>query len=99
MMNVYNNPNIERLAKVYRVENEPRTIALSPQGPDRAVASDTVKLSSEAVLLHQIRQRLAATPDVRAERVQALKEAIARGEYRVSAEAIADAILRTRNLR
>lgn len=99
MMNIRNNPNVQRLAKVFRAENELRTtIVPSPQEPHRATVTDSVNLSSEAVLLHRIRQRLEETPDVRAERVQALKEAIARGEYRVSGQAIADAMLRTKRL-
>lgn len=93
-MNIYNSPSIQRLARIFQTDNETTAKVRSSRGPAGAPPSDRVDLSSEGMVLHAIQQRLAETPDVRWEKVQALKEAIARGEYRITADKIAAAMLR-----
>ena len=57
--------------------------------------SDTVELTSGAKLLERLEKTLAAMPEIDAGRVEAVKSAIASGDYQIDAEKIADALLRT----
>ena len=66
--------------------------AEAPQG--RAAASDTVELTSGAQLLERLEKSLAGLPDVDSARVAEVKAAIENGEYRIDADAIADAMIR-----
>lgn len=54
-----------------------------------AVAGDKVEISSQSRDLKKIHDILAETPDIRSEKVAALKKAVAEGRYQVSAENIA----------
>ena len=64
----------------------------APQG--RATTSDTVELTSGAKLLERLEKSLAGLPDVDSARVAEVKLAIENGEYRIDADAIADAMIR-----
>ena len=66
--------------------------ARPPQG---AATSDTVELTSGAKLLERLEKTLASLPDIDASRVDAVKTAIASGDYEIDAQKIADALLRT----
>ena len=77
--------------------------ALSTSGArslDRQPASateakgDTVELTSGAKLLERLEKSLATLPDIDADRVEAVKTAIANGDYTIDAEKIADALIR-----
>lgn len=57
-------------------------------------ATDKVELSAQSKDLKKIRDVLAMTPDVRTERVAALKKAIEDGQYKIQAEAVADKMLK-----
>jgi len=60
----------------------------------RATTSDTVELTSGAKLLERLEKSLAGLPDVDSARVAEVKLAIENGEYRIDADAIADAMIR-----
>ena len=62
------------------------------QGP--AATSDTVELTSSAKLLERLEKNLAAAPSIDSARVDAIKQAIADGQYEIDAGAIADAMIR-----
>lgn len=77
--------------------------ALSTGGPQRndgkpsaasTPKSDTVELTSGAKLLERLEKTLASLPDADPARVEAVKTAIASGDYQVDAGRIADALLR-----
>jgi len=93
-MNVFNNPNIQRLSRIFRPEAEPAAKAKPAEPVTRSDPQDSVKLSDEARIWAAFQQKLAETPDLRTDKVEALKKAIAEGRYHVSAEAIVEAILR-----
>ncbi len=93
-MNVYNNPDVQRLAQIYRPGDGIKSKAILSQSVGKPSAGDSVSLSKEAKMLAGIRQRLSETPDIRRERVEALKSAIANGTYHVASGDIADAMLR-----
>lgn len=56
--------------------------------------SDTVDLTSGARLLQRLEKTLAALPEADPARVEAVKTAIASGDYKIDAGKIADALLR-----
>ncbi|OGQ98633.1 MAG: flagellar biosynthesis anti-sigma factor FlgM [Deltaproteobacteria bacterium RIFOXYD12_FULL_55_16] len=58
-----------------------------------AQPADRVVLSAGSLEAQKIRDILAQTPDVRTDRVQALKKEIARGEYQVDSFRLADKML------
>ena len=58
------------------------------------LSGERVEISGKASDLHKIREIVRKTPDVRAEKVELLKEKIASGSYNVSSHEIADKMLR-----
>lgn len=54
---------------------------------------DEISVSFEARLMQEVKDTLKDTPDVRQEKVQELKETIARGEYSVSSQDVAERML------
>lgn len=93
-MNVFNHPSIQRIARVLQTDANAKGKTDSAPGVKKHAPKDSVDLSQEARILAGIRKRLSETPDVRHDKVEALKQAIENGTYRPSAEDIADAILR-----
>lgn len=59
------------------------------------VGSDRVELTSSAKLLERLEKSLASMPELDTTRVDAVRTAIQQGDYRIDAEKIADAILRS----
>lgn len=64
-----------------------------PQGPGRP-PRDRVDLSPAAATVQRLVAEARALPDVRHERVEALRQRIARGAYQVSPEQVAERMLR-----
>lgn len=93
-MNVSNNPDVQRLARVFQPGIEKSSKTAPPRSTGQSKASDSVSLSQEAKMLADIKQRLSETPDIRRDKVEALKNAIANGTYHVASGDIADAMLR-----
>lgn len=60
---------------------------------ERATPHDRVSLSSRAADIEAARQHIASLPDVRADLVEYFRRMVARGDYRVAAVDIAQAIL------
>ena len=56
-------------------------------------SGDTVELTSSAQLLERLERTLASLPEIDRARVDAVKSAIADGEYEIDAGRIADALL------
>jgi negative regulator of flagellin synthesis FlgM len=55
--------------------------------------TDRVELSSNPVDVQKMHEIIQQTPEVRAERIQALKEQIAKGDYSVDPYKVADKLL------
>jgi negative regulator of flagellin synthesis FlgM len=66
-----------------------RTRARSKRGQEGPAPAETHK----ALTTQRLREAIRATPDVRADRVEAVREQIRSGQYRVDAERLADALL------
>lgn len=59
----------------------------------RPASEDTVSLSSESLQAGELRQQLNAIPEVDAEKVAAIKQEIAKGNYPLDPERIADNLM------
>lgn len=59
----------------------------------QAAGSDTVALTSSARLLERVEKSLAGMPELDASRIEAVRSAIERGDYRIDADRIAEALL------
>lgn len=92
-MTVYNNPNVQRLARILRSEPEVKPNAKVAGSPG-SVRSDSVALSFESKVLAAAKRQFEQGPLVRTEKVEAIKKAIAEGTYRIPAEEIAEAMLK-----
>ena len=91
-------PNLQSIANVQSdaVQNTKtsRTQDSSGDSPSNAVGgSDTVHFSSRLAEVQQLTSQLQQVPDIRAERVAALKEKIQQGTYSPDPADVADAIL------
>jgi negative regulator of flagellin synthesis FlgM len=60
----------------------------APQGP-----ADEVSLSSGALTLLEISERLSAQPDLDHKRVEAIREALSQGSYRIDARRVAEGLI------
>ncbi|MFY9270826.1 MAG: flagellar biosynthesis anti-sigma factor FlgM [Candidatus Manganitrophaceae bacterium] len=76
---------------------EKGTVRSSGQSSEKkeGSASDAVEISGEARIYQQLQQQIASVPDIRAERVQTLREKIEAGTYRPSGEEIAEKLIRS----
>lgn len=81
---------VQRIMQIVRAQEPVGRVAPKVGPKPRA---DEVILSEEAQLIRALQQRLAAVPEVRTEKVLALKEAIAKGQYRIPSELVAEKIL------
>ncbi|MEW6426955.1 MAG: flagellar biosynthesis anti-sigma factor FlgM [Thermodesulfobacteriota bacterium] len=72
-----------------------REVGPAAEPSPAAQATDRVELSAGTADAKKIREILQETPEVRAERVQALKERIDRGEYQVDSGKVADKLLKS----
>ncbi|WP_338825204.1 hypothetical protein MHOCP_07460 [Moorella humiferrea] len=55
---------------------------------------DSVQLFAASRLINDLKTRLAGADDIRSDRVEAIRTAVAAGTYKVSAEEVVDAILK-----
>ncbi len=69
------------------------TKAITPQPQAHGVHGPEVKISDEARLYKQASDIAHATPDIRAEKVAALKKAVQSGTYKVDTEKVADRLV------
>jgi len=75
-----------------------KTRETSPTEPTQsgpASGADRVELSSNSVDVQKMHEILQQTPDVRADRVRALKQQIEKGEYTVDSHKVADQMLKS----
>ena len=66
----------------------------SAEAPARPERQDTLRVSDRAAIVSRLVEQTNALPDVRRERVEALRSQVAKGEYNPPAADIAAAILR-----
>ena len=61
---------------------------------DKSMSGVTSELSQDAVRLSSLVNHVKSSPEIREEKVKALRDSISSGTYEVSPEALADAIMR-----
>ena len=67
---------------------------VQPEGKNSLSGEDRVDLSAESKDIKKIHDVLATTPDVRTEKVEALKKLVESGQYEVKSDAVADKMLK-----
>lgn len=65
-------------------------------GAPRPLEADAAVISNRGQLLQHLAEAVRQAPDVRDDRVDALREAVEQGRYRISEREIAEAILASR---
>jgi flagellar biosynthesis anti-sigma factor FlgM len=68
---------------------------ISPEIGKELTASDKVELSDQSKIINKIREVLEMTPEIRSERVMAMKKAIEEGQFHVKTEAVTDQMIKT----
>ena len=81
--------NYGQVANAYKVNKAKKAEPTAKAG----MGNDTVEISSAAKAFQVARTAVASAPDVRADKVAKLKEAIEKGTYSVSAKDIADKLV------
>ncbi|NMA01083.1 MAG: flagellar biosynthesis anti-sigma factor FlgM [Clostridia bacterium] len=66
----------------------------STHKPESIGKKDEMSISNEAQVMSKIMQRVKETPDIREERVNELKQQIKQGTYSVSADNVAEKLLK-----
>ena len=79
--------------KTEKVQVKKTEGSAAAQADSTALPTDRVVLSAGSLDVQKVRDILEQTPEVRADRVQALKEEIARGEYQVDPHRLADKMM------
>ncbi len=67
---------------------------VKPEGMNTFPSEDGLDHSAESKDIEKMHDVLAATPDVRTEKVEALKKLVESGQYRVKSDALADKMLK-----
>ena len=82
------------LAATAAVGARSATAGTGPAKPvDAVAAGDSLRLTGEATSLQAMQRELSTAPAIDDARVQAVREALQAGTYKVNAEAIADGML------
>ncbi len=71
---------------------EPQAQQADEKKPER-VQDDRVSLSQESRQLQTAKQAVAQTPDIRSDKVDALKQAVTEGSYEVNPEKVAEKMI------
>ena len=88
-------PSIHDALGTRKTDKTPETgVDASQQDASKTTApQDSVSLTESAKLLHKLESRLEEVPAVNNDRVNAIKQAIANGDYKVDPERIARKLL------
>lgn len=83
---------INHILRIYRQEKVEASNRVSK--PASGKGKDEMVISEEARVLTAAQQAVRNAPEIRTEKVAALKEAIEKGTYRVPSDQVAEAILK-----
>ena len=79
--------SVGRIDKAYQMQNQ------TLPAKTKKVSQDEVALSTTAVDTQQAYKLVKKVPDIRAEKVEAIKAQLAKGEYRIDTEALSKKIM------
>jgi flagellar biosynthesis anti-sigma factor FlgM len=86
--------NISTLSNITLPQREPAGPAtVSDSDTDHQIGEDTATLSSDRVNLTALTARALANNEIRQDKVEALRQAIAKGDYRIEPSKIAAAMV------
>lgn len=85
--------NVDKSGNTEAVSKTNDGKAKESQAAKSSNAGSTVEISEQAKLMKQANEIVARTPEIRTEKVEALKKLIQSGGYGVSAEQIADRLV------
>ena len=85
------NQQVNSVIKAYEVAGKQKNRTI--QSTESVRRGDSLLLSPEARELHLIQKNIAQTPEVRSDLVADLRETIAKGEYKVTSEQVAQRML------
>lgn len=91
------NPGQASSMEMYRHQTERldgRSDRAQQRGQENAENGDTISVSLDALLMTEARRSAQSAPDVRQEKVDALKERVANGTYHADSRKIAAGLLR-----
>ncbi|MBZ5649471.1 MAG: flagellar biosynthesis anti-sigma factor FlgM [Acidobacteriia bacterium] len=74
-------------------ESDDKTRKAGSRAPSTPNVEDKASLSTDALSISSLEAQAMATPPVRQDKVEALRQSIQNGDYRVEADKIAHAIL------
>lgn len=74
-------------------EHGKETGKVAQRAPDALQLSDTVQFSTGSAQIRSLMQTLQQVPDIRQDRVQALRQLVQAGSYRLDPQRIADAMI------
>lgn len=77
-----------------RLEGRPEHADRAQRGQESVESGDTISVSLDALLMTEARRAAQGAPDVRQEKVAALKEQVSNGTYRVDNHRVAASLLR-----
>ena len=80
-------PTVDALSNNGKSREKP--VTSNSAAPSKQPAADKVSLSDESLHMRELQQQLEQVPEVDAGKVEAIKQAIARGDYPVDAKKIA----------
>lgn len=87
------NPQIQNLIKTYMKQGTQNSTVDRTQSKAATKASDKMEFSQEGKSVLTALQTVKSLPEVRPERVAALKEAVKSGTYSVSSDAVAEKLI------
>lgn len=87
-MKVFHNPQVNQVLRTYQKQLE-RTEKAEPV----SMARDKIEISDQAKDFQTAMKAFKELPEVRQEKLETLKEQIAGGDYKPSAEAVAERIM------
>lgn len=76
------------------IEREEKSKKAAGKQSDAANIEDKTSLSSDALSISSLEAQVHATPEVRHDKVEALRQQVQNGQYKVDADQIAKAILK-----
>ncbi len=92
LTNLFSHIKSDSNAQIKQSKENPSTAPASPKQAEAKV-TDRVELSTGSLDVQKIKEVLTETPDIRTEKVQALKEQIEQGTYSVDSRKVADKML------
>jgi negative regulator of flagellin synthesis FlgM len=91
---IHQDPNVVQYIQQNGKVGPAERNAATPAAQNQVPTEDKVDLSSQSKEMNRISEVLTAVPDVRAEKVEALKKQVESGQYQVKSDAVAEKMIK-----